>query len=383
MSKLIVEVCEISEIKVHSNSDNLELAVIKGFQCVVRKNTFRTGDKIVFFPPDTLLTKELAESFGVTNYLQWKSDGFGRTRTVRLRGEPSFGLAVPVPDVSWEVGRDVVEHYGVRKYEPPVRETSADVGRDIPEFHKYTSIENLRHFPDLFVEGEEVIATEKAHGSNFRMAVIDGNTLVAGSHQLRRKIPCVSNVEQTKLSPSHFWNSIEYDHDGNHSQYYVDGDILRTNRYWFPARNIGVIDLLRTASIRFNAQNVIVFGEVFGANIQKPFYYGSPNEMQFRVFDISVDGQYLDYDEFKAVCDEFGVPTCPVLYRGPYNFEILKKYINGPTAIADCNQIREGIVIRPVVERTHPKVGRIVAKFIGDDYLMAKESGKVTDYTEE
>jgi hypothetical protein len=34
MSTLVVKVTKISEIKNHDNSDNLELAVVNGWQCV-------------------------------------------------------------------------------------------------------------------------------------------------------------------------------------------------------------------------------------------------------------------------------------------------------------------------------------------------------------
>jgi len=412
MSKLIVEVCDIKEIKTHTNADTLELAIVKGFQLVVRKGTFKAGDKIVYFPPDTMMKGVLSDQIGVTNYLSWQSlkddkgvavknaegkvvydyAAGGRTRVVKLRGEPSFGIAIPCPDATWEVCKDVADHYGVWKYVPPFREQAADAAREHPLFHKYSEIENLRHFPDAFNEGEEVIATEKIHGSNCRVGLINvhfeftpntfihSDMLVAGSMEIRRKIPVKPGNIKTGDG---YEDCIRHDYDFDKAESIcTDEDVLKSNRYWYPISQESVRNLLQGVKDVYGANSVLLFGEVFGFNIQKPFFYGSPTQMQFRAFDISVDGKYLKYDEFKAICDKYGVATAPVLYRGAYSFETLSKYVNGQTTLTDQKQIREGLVVRPVEERIHPKLGRLVAKFVGDDYLEMKDSGKVSDYTE-
>ena len=70
--------------------------------------------------------------FGVTQYLSK-----GRIRCARLRGEPSFGLAVK-PDADWPDGADVAAHYGATKYEPPVKIDAGDAERGHPLFARYT-----------------------------------------------------------------------------------------------------------------------------------------------------------------------------------------------------------------------------------------------------
>ncbi len=71
---------------------------------------------------------ELAERLGITKYLAplpREIDGTRkpglRVRAARLRGEPSYGTIDHAVDPAWEVGRDVKDHYGVTKFEPPVR----------------------------------------------------------------------------------------------------------------------------------------------------------------------------------------------------------------------------------------------------------------------
>ena len=92
-----------------------------------------------------------------------------RVGRIRLRGEPSFGLVVDMPEGStWKEGDDVKDFYGCKKYEPPIKASCEDAsGRDPlvdPFFDKFTDVQNGRIFVDVLKEGEEVIFTEKIHG---------------------------------------------------------------------------------------------------------------------------------------------------------------------------------------------------------------------------
>src|SRR5262249_57795462 len=95
-------------------------------------------------------------------------------RQVRLRGEPSWGLRVRPADPSWPVGTDVREHYGIGKYQPPVKFSAGDSEPNHPLFQRYTEIENLRNFPGILTPGEAVVVTEKIHGTNGRIGWVEG-----------------------------------------------------------------------------------------------------------------------------------------------------------------------------------------------------------------
>ena len=145
MSSLVVEVTTISKVREHSNADKLEIAEIKGWQVCVRKGAFTEGDRVVYFPPDTVLPRIVSDTLCVTNYLGkvWggaKHQLIGRIRQVRLRGEPSFGLAVPIHCQEWEVGDDVAACYGATKYEPPMRIDAGDTEATHPLFIRYTDM---------------------------------------------------------------------------------------------------------------------------------------------------------------------------------------------------------------------------------------------------
>lgn len=180
MSTIKTEVVVINDVRPHPNADALELATVKGWQMVVRKGAHTTGERVVYFEAGTVLPPAVAERFGVTGYLSNKLDINGNrvlvVHRVKLRGEPSFGLAV-APDEDWPVGTDVSAYYGTSKFQPPVKTSAGDAELDHPLFPAYTDIENMRSYPDVFEAGEGVVATEKIHGclrATTRVRMADG-----------------------------------------------------------------------------------------------------------------------------------------------------------------------------------------------------------------
>jgi RNA ligase (TIGR02306 family) len=332
MSTLIVEVCRIEKVLPHGNADALELAQIKGWQCVIPKGRYAPGDLVTYIPIDAVIPAEHSDRWGFTKYLS-----NGRVRCAKLRGEPSFGVIVDREDTTWPEGMDVKDHYGITKYIPPVKMGAGDAAPAHPLFAEYTDVENLRNFPAVFTEGEEVVITEKIHGTNCRVGWIEGE-LMAGSMSVRRARP----------------------------------ERLGDSIYWKPLETVGVQALLE--NLGQSAKQVILYGEVFGSRVQN-LNYGQVGTLGFRAFDLLVEGKYLDTDPFLAACAEFGVPTVPVLSRGPYDLATVKTHSEGATTLG-ADHIREGVVVKPHRERTDPKVGRVCLKYIGDPYLFAKN---VTD----
>jgi RNA ligase (TIGR02306 family) len=305
---------------------------------------------MVYFPADVLIPSEWAEKFGVKKYLKGKdNDRVGR---IRLRGEPSFGLCVAPDNPAWAVGDNVAEFYGAKKYEPPIRATCGDAaGRDPlidPFFDKFTDVQNGRIFTDVFTEGEEVIFTEKIHGTNCKVGKVDGQ-FVAGSMEVRRKRPVTADGVEADL---------------------LDSDEVKRNTYWFPLSNPNVMALL-SDSVSNKTDHAILYGEVYGGSIQS-LDYGIPagKGLGFRAFGLKVNGKFLDWDDFYAMCGRYGVETVPVLWRGPFSMAKAKEMADGISTMA--GNIREGTVVYPVKERENPKVGRAILKFIGTEYELSK-----------
>ncbi len=375
MSSLIIEVCRVDKVDPHPNADRLCICTVKGWRvCAGRspetgRNQFEPGDRCVYIPPDAVLPPALADRLNVTKYLvplSRNGDGVrppgGRVRVARLRGEPSYGLIMRPDDPAWAVGADVAAHYGITKWEPPPDTLDGEAERSHPAFHGYVDLENFRNFPDLFQEGEEVVFTEKIHGKNARVGLIrttgpDGAaewTFMAGGRNQRRK---------------------EFDSRGRRSQAWV----CLTE----PVRAL-LHHVATTASADWGgaAENdVVLFGELYGAGVQDMWYGFENGRAGFRAFDLAVNGKYVDFDVKAALFAQFGIETVPILYRGPFSRRRVEEHVSGPTTLCPPDRAgrfkgREGIVIVPVRERPAAMEShvfdRLILKAVSFEYLERK-----------
>ncbi len=302
---------------------------------------YKEGDLGVYFPADTILPDVWVDKFEVRPYV-----GTGnRIKRARLRGEPSFGLIVERADPSWVVGQNVAEHYGATLYSPPPRVGNDAVGFEPydheidPLFEKYTDIEDGRLLYGRMLPGEEVVVSEKIHGRNARLGLVNG-VRHAGSRTSRRTKPA----------------------DGN----------LEADMFWRPWTLPSVEHLIE--HLAKSHKVVILVGEVFGKGVES-LDYGTKKTRNFRVFDVYVDGNYLDYDAFAKLCDEHGVQRVPVLWRGPFDLAKVKELAEGKTTMG-ADHIREGVVVRAAKERRDPAIGRVVLKFISEEYDLSKHKEK-------
>ena len=363
-SSLIVEVCEIKDIVPHNNADSLEICIIKGWECISKKDSFKVGDSVVYIPVDSVLPTDMADRIGVRNYLGGKKQN--RVKCTKLRGEMSYGLIISNEE-NWEVGTDVKEHYGITRYEAPIRTVAGDAAPEDPMFDRFTNIENIKNFPDIFKEGEKVVITEKIDGTNSRTSMgpdPDDTTKIvvkAGSHKVKRKRP--DNFQ----------------------------DML-TNVYWFPYTLDSVKSLIEHLHENVAKVSATIYGEVYGKvrGGHKSMHYGQPNSLNFAAFAIKVDGKYISWNEFKAFCDEFKVPTVPLISITEFNIEEMKKLSTGSSILAKENgadHMREGAVICSAEEREEWQCSRAILKMINPDYLIMKnkreEKGEVVDFKDE
>ena len=342
----------------------------------------------------------------------------GRVRAARLRGLQSFGFILKIDpaqgdDPSWPVGTDVRDHFGVTKWEPPIEHVDGDAESPHPAFHAYTDIEHLANFPGLIGQGEDVVMTEKLHGKNSRLGlVLDGGawTWMAGSHGARRKpgspherrflardlvyrqaLPSedVAIGQTFRLDDGTSWRvtNVRPAKDGLavHAQELVrlgDGTFeakLRQSEFWEPLTD-PVRRLLEHVRDAQPCGGVVLFGELYGTQDMK---YGLRNQRGFRAFDLAVDGRYLDHDRAVELCQQFGVETVPVLFRGPFSTDAAERHTDGPTVMCapgDAGTFagREGIVVKPAVERFDDRLvptttrGRVIFKSVSADYLARR-----------
>jgi RNA ligase (TIGR02306 family) len=368
MSTLKVEVVKILKIEDHPNADRLDIATIKGWQCIVRKGDYKEGDKVVYFPIDSILPPRLEERlFPPESKIKLHKS---RVRTIKIRGSISQGLIVRMEEINADtgkfggVGHDVTKWLGVTKYEPPVKAQRGLGGRMRSKkqtnlhFHKYTDIENFKNYPDVFKEGELVSVTEKIHGTNGRAGWVkyDCNTWWKRVKRFFGIIP-----EYEFVFGSH---NVQLQDKPKIPNYYKKE--ISVNVYAEAVKKYRLKEII--------PNGVVIYFEIYGSGIQKGYTYGCKDgERKLVVFDIKDERKNAYEDPYKmvAVCDYLNLPTVRELYRGPFDLEKIKKLATGDSVFEPSQKVIEGVVIKPVKERTS-YMGRTILKLLNDEYLLKK-----------
>ncbi|MEU2391198.1 RNA ligase (ATP) [Streptomyces sp. NPDC007369] len=352
MSTLRVTVEELT-VHEHPNADALELAQVGLYRAVVAKGAYRTGEFALYIPEQAVLPAALIEELGLTGRLA--GSGADRVKAVRLRGELSQGLvcrprALAGVDLARaaEEGTDFAELLGITKWVPPIPTTMAGDVEAAADLLPWVDIENLQRYPHIFEPGEPVVLTEKLHGTACLMTYVadDGRVLVS-SKGFGSKGLALKEDER--------------------------------NLYWRAVRGHGVPEAAAKLAARLGATRIGVFGEVYGAGVQDLAYgtdaraAGAPPG--YAVFDVSaeVDGQVRWLDPAELFADG-ELPLVPRLYEGPYDLEAVLERASGRETVSGRGvHLREGVVIRPAVERYSPVVGgRAIAKAVSPAYLTRK-----------
>jgi len=334
MSSLIIEPIVINEIIPHPNADRLDLVIIKGWQVVTQKGNYKSGDIGIYIPPDSVVPLELSDRWEVTQYLSKQ-----RVKAIRLRGEMSYGFIAPNEN-NHPIGVDVAEELGITKWEPAEHVCRGDGERPHVIFTNYTDIENYRNYPDWFTNDDNIVITEKIHGTNSKVGLIfDDENLdgifMAGSHRTRKKL-------------------------GNNSTYEK------------PLTEEMKSLLLNIKEDNPLARAIIAYGEIYGRGVQD-LTYGENKSIKYRIFDIKIDEQYMDFSMMKEYCEKHKIEIVPILYIGPYSLERITPLAAGSTTMMDENaHIREGIVFKTLKETNVRDGRRKILKLLNDDYILRK-----------
>ena len=114
---------------------------------------------------------------------------------------------------------------------------------------------------------------------------------------------------------------------------------------------------------------VIIYGEGYGAKIQKGGGRYISNDVNFRVFDINIDNWWLELDDVKDICGKLNLEMA-VPYGELTIEEAEKMVIKGfkSTISEDETLIAEGLVLRPKVQLFNKRGERIMVKIKYCDY---------------
>ncbi|MDM7992960.1 MAG: RNA ligase family protein [Candidatus Fermentibacter sp.] len=331
MSEFQVRVVEVGEVRKHPGADNLSITEIGGaggYPVIIRTGEFRPGDRAVYIPVGALLPADDER----WDFLRKPGEKVAvEVAAKRLRGVFSMGL-LTAADSSWQVGQDVAAELRIVRAEPADPATGNE--RDPGLLPVYTDLPALRAHPDVLVPGEEVVITEKIHGENARYVYGNG------------RLYCGSRTG---------WKD-------------PASDVPQSQHWWEVGRRLGLDEKLARLS------DIGIFGEVYGD--ARGFAYDATSKRRgFRMFD-AMDIRrraYLDWDDVVRVAEEAEVDLVPVLFRGSWSTD-LRRLAEGESRLAA--HVREGMVVRPAAERYDERVGRVILKLHGEDFLLRGKKGR-------
>lgn len=111
---------------------------------------------------------------------------------------------------------------------------------------------------------------------------------------------------------------------------------------------------------------VILFGEGYGAKIQKAGGLYKPDGCDFILFDVMVNGLYLERHNVDDIAVQLQIESVPELGRGTL-LEAIERVKEGfPSMIGKAQA--EGMVLRPVVELTNRLGHRVITKVKHRDF---------------
>lgn len=349
MERKLATIRQIQDISPIEGADIIEVIKLDGWQCVSKREEFKKGDLCVYFEIDSFLpVDERYEFLRKSSFRKMFTgqEGF-RIKTVRLRGQLSQGMALPLsnfPELheSPSIGDDVTELLKVIKFEKPIPAClSGKVKGFLPSIIPKTDAERIQNHPEYFEKYKDVVfqGTLKLEGSSMTVYNDGGNKGV-----------CSRNL---------------------------DLEETEENTHWQVAREFHLLDIL--------PEGYAIQGELMGPGIEGNIEKLKSHFMfQFNVYDIE-NRKYLspkDRDQFfKDMCERFSqivgqdykgdfpvkAPILGEIRLGDYTMQSLIDLSDGPSI---HNSKREGIVYTSMepIDGQH-----IVFKVISNRYLLGEK----------
>jgi len=340
--RIMASIREIAEIKPHPNADKLDIAVIDGWQLVTAKdNGFKAGEVVVYFEIDSWIPTEIAPFLSKGKEPREYNNVKGeRLRSIKLRGELSQGLIMPITILAGlledtdHVGDDVSERLNIQKWERPMNPQLAGQAKGyFPEFIRKTDQERIQnHFKTMRAEhvDDTYEITLKLDGSSMTVFVKDG---VYGV--------CSRNLELKMV-----------DDEGL--------PINQENAFIKKAAELGL-----ESKLLAYGKNIAIQGELWGAGINGN--WEGINHHEYSVFDIfDIDSQsYLSAHDRKRICDDLNLQHVPIVgYGDLYTLNTVQDFLAFAERPSINNKVAEGVVFKSV---TNPDYS---FKAVSNSYLL-------------
>ena len=355
MDRKMASVQKIVDLKHIEGADKIEVATVLGWNVVVRKGLFKVGDLVIYCEPDSLIPFTPWSEFLFKN----GRTGNFRLKTIRLRGQISQGLVLPLTvfggtiqdyyfktskgtyDIyslygSFSEGDDVSERLNITKYEPEMPANLRGICKStFPQWIPKTDETRIQSIPDILQRqrGAWVYVTEKVDGCSMTVYYKDNEFGV-----------CSRNMDLKETDD---------------------------NQYWKTARDLKLKERLE-AFYKGQRRQIALQGELCGPGIQGNKYNLTEHKfLIFNVYDIDKN-KYANFEEFIIIVGALGLEPVPFDCKFVLAFDSVDAIVKFSKGNSNLNKdvMREGIVIRPVREEQDEKIGRFSFKVINPEFLI-------------
>ncbi len=385
----------LKNVRPHPNADKVLLATAAGYQVVVGLET-KEGDPGIYFPTDGQIAASFLRANNLFREKTFNKDGAStgyfedhrRVRTQKFRGEISDGFWIPTAALAawgtpaWIInsfkegdefntldGKELCNKYVIQVQHVHSSSTKGKKGRK-EEKLKFTSDMFLRHYDtphlvkltDMIPEADEVLVTEKLHGTSGRSGHI--------KFKQPNKYPkwLINILGWADLQIKDIWGyvsgsrNVDYFPGKDTSNAFHDPG-LREKAHALFLNKLRKGETVYYEIVGFEPSGAAIMGAGPYEKLGKEFVklYGKVADWSYGTekpnFDVYVyrmtmtneDGQNVEYswDLIQKRCTEIGVKVVPLLYKGPFgaikgNLEELAK---GPSVV-DSKHIKEGYCLR-------------------------------------
>lgn len=388
MERKLVSIRKIAALDPIPGADLIEVATVDGWKLVVKKNEFKVGDLCVYYEIDSFLpeTDPRYTFLMKSGVREFEGVRGHKLRTIKLRGQISQGLALPVipagaPELMAKAisgpailshdghhhviheGMDVTEILGIKKYEAPIPASlSGQVAGGFPSFIKKTDQERCQNMvSDIF--GYDLVFKE----TSFDADKVPHEAIAAG--RLKIEDGKVYSVHPPKASRDDRYEVTMKLDGSSMTIYHNNGEMgvcsrnleLKINEENQDNTFVKLFLDADLQNILHELGNIAIQGELMGPGIQ-----GNRENLKthkFFIFDAQdLDrGVYFTQEEREALVDilhnNYNVPKdlvdhVPVLHKsvtlpelGISSVDDLLKYADGPSL---NNPVREGLVFKRV-----------------------------------
>jgi RNA ligase (TIGR02306 family) len=316
---------KITAIEPIEGADAIEVAVVDGWKVVVKKGEFAVDSLALYLEIDSFVPTEIAPFLSKGKEpREFEGVKGERLRTVKLRGQISQGLLLPISliesmgpnndvgfscEVRIEEGFDMTEALGIIKWERPMNAQLAGMARgNFPALVPKTDQPRIQNLTREFAEYQQDTwsITEKLDGSSCTFYLDDEGVFHVCSRNLDLKED-------------------------------------EANSFWKVARKFDIEGIMR----RNFMKGMAIQGEMIGEGIQGNQY---KVQLDFYVYDMYNvhTGQYLLPVQLKAACEKLGLKHVPIIGEyakiDDYSIQSLLEHAEGKSLLS--NSEREGLVFK-------------------------------------